>query len=129
MTFNHYPLDTVPPIQERYTEATVNTATTTTDTCTCICNTSMSLSEIIAWVLVSTLTVLLIGLLSFNVIVLWLYKKRHCQRRAVESGRRKYEMEGNPCYETTAEAKQTTEMHHYESIKEAREEKINSQDI
>ena len=124
MTPSHYPLDTVPPIQEKDIEATINTATTTTDTCT-----SVSLSEIIAWVLASTLTVLLTGILSFNVIVLWLYKKRHCQRRAAESGRRKYEMEGNPCYETTAAAKQTTEMHHYESIREAREEKINSQDI
>ena len=127
MTPNHYPLDTVPPIQERDIEATVNTATTTTDTCTCSCNPSVSLSEIIAWVLVSTLTVLLTGILSVNVIVLQLYKKR--QGRAVESGRRKYEMEGNPCYETTAAAKQNTEMHHYESIREAREEKINSQDI
>ena len=131
MTFNHYPLDTVPPIQERYTEATGNTATTTTDTCTCTCNRSTSLSEIVAWVLVSTLIVLLTGILSVNVIVLWLYKKRHCQRRAADSGSRKYEMERNPCYETTAAAKQTwsTEMHHYESIREAREEKINSQDI
>ena len=48
MTFNHYPLDTVSPIQGRYTEATVNTATTTTVTCTCTCNTSVSLSEIVA---------------------------------------------------------------------------------
>ena len=121
MTSNHYPLDTVPPIQESDTEATINTATTTTATCTCTRNSSVSLSEVVAWVLASTLTVLLTGLLSFNVIVLWLYKKR--QGRATDSGRRKYEMEGNPCYETTAAAKQTTEMHHYESIKEARAEK------
>ena len=125
MTPNHYPLDTVPPIQEKDIEAIINTATTTTDTCTC--NPSVSLSEIIAWVLTSTLTVLLTGLLSINVTVLWLHKKR--QRKAADSGRRKYEMEDNPCYKTTVAAKQTTEMHHYESIREARAEKINSQDI
>ena len=125
MTSNHYPLDTVPPIQESDTEATINTATATTATCTCTRNSSVSLSEVVAWVLASTLTLLLTGLLSFNVIVLWLYmyKKRQGRATCMESGQRKYEMEGNPCYETTAAAKQTTEMHHYESIKEARAEK------
>ena len=126
MTPNHYPLDTVPPIQEKDIEAIINTATTTTDTCTC--NPSVSLSKIIAWVLVSTLTVLLTGLLSINVTVLWLYYKKR-QRKAADSGRRKYEMEDNPYYETTVAAKQTTEMHRYESIREARAEKINSHDI
>jgi hypothetical protein len=39
----------------------------------------------------------------------------------MESGGRKYEMEGNPCYETTAD-KRATEMHLYESIREGRRE-------
>ena len=91
-------LDTVSPIQEWDSEATINTVITTN---ICTCSSSLSLSEVVAWVLASTLMVLLTGLLSFNVIVLYFYKKR--QGRATESGRRKYKMEGNPCYEATDE--------------------------
>ena len=77
---------------------------------TCVCTSSVSPSEVVAWVLVSTLTVLFTGLLSVNMIMLLLYKKR--QARDME----KYEMEGNPCYEATA-VKQTTDTHLYEAVR------------
>ncbi len=66
----------------------------------------MSPSEMVAWTLVSILTVLFTGLLSVNMIVLWLYKER--LEKATEGRESKYEMEGNPCYDTTA-VKQTTD--------------------
>lgn len=114
MYINHYPLDTVPSIQERDIEATIDI------TATCTCNSSVSTSEIVVWVLVSILTVLFTGLLSVNVTVLWLYQKR--QNRAVDGGEIKCEMEGNPCYEATT-VKQTTETHHYETVRMGRGEK------
>ncbi len=77
------------------------------------CNT-ISLSEVIAWVLVIILTVLFTGLLSANVLVLWLYKMR--QKRAMEGRESKCAMEGNPCYETIA-VKQTTDTHLYEAVR------------
>ena len=58
-----------------------------------------SSSEIVAWILVSILTVLFIGLVTVNIIVLWIYKKR-----SVTS----YEMEDNPCY-VAIKVKQTTD--------------------
>ena len=71
---------------------------------------SVSPSEVVAWVLVSILTVLFTGLLSVNMIMLWLYKKR--QDRDMEGRERKYDMEGNPCYEAmTTAVKQTTHLH------------------
>ena len=75
---------------------------------------SISPSEVVAWVLVSILTVLFTGLLSVNMIMLLLYKKR--QDRDTEGRERKYEMEGNPCYEATA-VKQTTDTHLYEPVR------------
>ena len=71
----------------------------------------------VAWVLVSILTVLFIGLLTVN--MLWLYKKK--QPRDIDGRATKYEMEGNPCYEATA-VKQTsdTETQLYEIIGEDR---------
>ena len=82
---------------------------------TCTCHRSVSVREVVAWVLVSILTVLFIGLLT--VIVLWLFKKR--QSRGIDERAPKFEMEGNPCYEATA-VKQTTdvaETHVYEAVR------------
>ena len=75
----------------------------------------MPISEVVAWVLVSILTVLSTGLLT--VLVLWLYKKR--QSRDIDDRAPKCEMEGNPCYEATA-VKQTTDVektHVYEAVR------------
>ena len=73
-------------------------------------------SEVVAWVLVSILTVLFIGLLTLNIIVVCIYKKR--QARDVDGQVTKYEMEDNPCYDAFA-AKQTTdaETHVYEAVR------------
>ena len=86
----------------------------TDETAICACDSSISPSEVVAWVLVSILTVLFTGLLSVNMIMLLLYKKR--QDRDMEGRERKYEMEGNPCYEATA-VKQTTDTHLYEAVR------------
>ncbi len=75
---------------------------------------AISLSEVVAWILMSIVTVLFIGLLSVNVFVLWLYKKR--QKRAIEGRESIYTMEGNPCYETTT-VKQTTDTHLFEAVR------------
>ena len=75
---------------------------------------SVSLREIIAWVLVIILTVLFTGLLS--VVLLWMFKKRQAKDTSTENSTPKYEMEGNPCYQTTA-VKQTTDTHHYEAVR------------
>ena len=79
-------------------------------------NSTLSSSEVLAWVLVSILTVLFTGLLTLNITLLWLYKKR--QARDVDGRDTKYKMEDNPFYEAT-EVKQTTdvETHVYEILR------------
>ncbi len=77
---------------------------------TCTCD-SLSLSEVVAWVLVSILTVLFTGLLS-----VWMFKKRRARDTSTDNSTPKYEMEGNPCYEATA-VKQTNDTHLYEAIR------------
>jgi hypothetical protein len=81
---------------------------------TCVCDPSMSLREILAWVLVVILAVLFIGLLS--VVLLWMFKKRQARDTSTDNSTPKYEMEGNPCYEATA-VKQTTDTHLYEAVR------------
>ena len=76
---------------------------------------SVSLSEVVAWVLVSILTVLFTGLLSV-VLLLWMFKKRQARDTSTDNSTPKYEMEGNPCYEATA-VKQTTDTHLYEAVR------------
>ena len=80
---------------------------------TCTCASSVSVSEVVAWVLVSILTVLFTGLLS--VVMLWIFKKRQARETSTDHSTPKYEMEGNPCYEATA-VKQTTDTHLYEAV-------------
>ena len=75
---------------------------------------SISLSEVVAWVLVSILLVLFTGLLS--VVLLWMFKKRQARNTSTDNSTPKYEMEGNPCYEATA-VKQTTDTHLYEAVR------------
>ncbi len=84
--------------------------TDSTAKCTC----DSSLTEIIAWVLVSILTVLFTGLLS--VVLLWMFKKRQARDTSTNNSAPKYETEGNPCYEATA-VKQTTDTHLYEAVR------------
>ncbi len=81
---------------------------------------SVSLSEVAAWVLMSTLTVLFTGLLS--VVLLWMFKKRQARDTSTDNSTPKYEMEGNPCYEATA-VKQTTDTctHLYEAVRGGRD--------
>ena len=78
------------------------------------CKYDSSISEIIAWVLVIILTVLFTGLLS--VVLLWMFKKRQTRDTCTDNSTSKYEMEGNPCYQTTA-VKQTTDTHLYEAVR------------
>ena len=75
---------------------------------------TLSISEIIAWVLVIILTVMFTGLLS--VVRLWMFKKRQAKDTSTDNSAPKYEMEGNLCYQTTA-VKQTTDTHHYEAVR------------
>ena len=78
------------------------------------CDSSVSLREIIAWVLVIILTVLFTGLLS--VVLLWMFKKRQARDTSTDNSTPKYEMEGNPCYQAIA-VKQTTDTHLYEAVR------------
>ena len=81
----------------------------------CTCDSSISPSEVVAWVLVSILTVLFTGLLS--VLLLWMVKKRQTRDTITDNSSPKYEMEGNLCYEATA-VKQTTDTHLYATVTE-----------
>ena len=80
----------------------------------------VALGEVVAWVLVSILTVLFTGLLS--VVLLWMFKKRQARDTSTDNSAPKHEMEGNPCYEATA-VKQTTDTHFYEAIKKKKKKK------
>ena len=75
---------------------------------------SVSLREILMWVLVVILGVLFTGLLS--VVLLWIFKKRQARDTSTDNTTPMYEMEGNPCYEATA-VKQTTDTHLYETVR------------
>ncbi len=83
--------------------------TDSTAKCTC----DSSLTEIIAWFLLSILTVLFTGLLS--VVLLWMFKKRQARDTSTDNSTPTYEMEGNLCYEATV-VKQTTDTHLYEAV-------------
>ncbi len=80
----------------------------------CDSSVSRSASEVVAWVLVSILTVLFTELLS--VVLLWMFKKRQARDTSTDNSTPQYEMEGNPCYESTA-VKQTTDTHLYEAVR------------
>ena len=109
---------TVASIQDRVTEATTSSMKErpiiTDSMATCICDSSVSLREIIAWVLVIILTVLFTGLLS--VVLLWTFKKRQARDTSTDNSTPKYKIEGNPCYQATA-VKQTTDTHLYEAVR------------
>ena len=107
--------------ENHYTATTsVEKESTTTDSvvmdygCSSTSLASVSISEVVAWVLVSILTVLFTGLLTVS--MLWFCKKKYT--RHIDGRTTKYEMEDNPCYEATT-AKQTTdtEKHLYETVK------------
>jgi hypothetical protein len=111
--------NTVPVTKDRVIEATTsvtNERPTTDSTAigTCTSDSSVSLREILAWVLVVILAVLFTGLLS--VVLLWMFKKRQARDTSTDNSTPKYEMEGNPCYEATA-VKQTTDTHLYKAVR------------
>ena len=77
----------------------------------------------IAWILFAMMSILFSGSLTINMIVLafLVYKKR--QVGGEKGQRSEFEIEGNPCYETT-EMKQScaveSEAHVYETVREKR---------
>ncbi len=104
-------------MEDRHTETTTQTSATRkmsriSEISTCA--SSVSTSEVVAWVLVSILTALFTGLLS--VVLLWMFKKRQARDTNTDNSTPKYEMEGNPCYEVTA-VKRTTDTHIYEAVR------------
>ena len=92
------------------------TATTRDENQSATRNLTISLSEVFAWALVSILTVVFTVLLI--VVLLWMLKKRQKVDRDTnaDNSTPKYEMEGNPCYETTG-VNQTTDTHLYETVR------------
>ena len=76
-------------------------------------------SEVVAWVLVSVLTVLCIAQL-LALLLMWLYKRRQVTNSGNVTTTRmsKYDMRGNPCYKTTI-IKNTAVVppHDYESMR------------
>ena len=80
-----------------------------------------SVGEAIAWTLATVSTVLFVGSLIINIIILWIYKKRQSKDNNVETAM--CEMEGNPCYETsnlkkTADTAGLQTAHVYERVKQ-----------
>ena len=75
-----------------------------------------------ASLLIATLAVLFIVSLTINMIVLavWFYKKRKTRDKNAKVS--EFEIEGNPCYETT-QMKQTddAQAHVYEMVREKRD--------
>ena len=79
-----------------------------------------SVREVIAWTLAVASTVLFVGSLTINLIMLWIYKKRQSKDNNFETAM--CEMEGNPCYEAsnlkkTADTAGLQETHVYERVK------------
>ena len=76
----------------------------------------VSISEVVAWVLVCVLSVALLTVLLTALVLHYLHKKR--ESRDSDNRDTKYEMEGNVCYEAT-QVKQTTDEgpHVYEAVK------------
>ena len=80
-----------------------------------------SVREVISWSLVAVSSFLFVGLLTINIITLWIYKKRRSKDNNVETAM--CEMEGNPCYEAsnlkkTADIAGLQEAHVYERVKQ-----------
>ena len=74
---------------------------------------AVTMRETAAWVLLSLVTLLFIGLLSVDIAVLCIYKYRQTQNNTAEAI--SYEMAGNPCYEST-KIGNTNETNIYEPI-------------
>ena len=80
-----------------------------------------SVTEVISWTLVAVLTVVCVGSLSINIIMVWIYKKSKGKDNNVETTM--CEMEGNPCYEAssltkTADTAGLQEAHVYKRVKQ-----------
>ena len=76
----------------------------------------MTLREAVAWALLSLMTMILlfIGILSL-VTILRIQKQRQRQDNTVTAKAPAYEMDGNPCYESS-KTDNTYGMHIYEPI-------------
>ena len=57
--------------------------------------------EAVAWALFSLMTLLFIGILSLNVTILCIQKYRQKQDNTARATVTAYEMDGNPCYESS----------------------------
>ena len=78
------------------------------------CSQAMTPREMVAWILLSLLTLILVT--EMIITVIYKYKRNRKARDNVGQAPA-YEMDGNPCYETT-EVKETNniEMNIYESV-------------
>ena len=62
---------------------------------------AVTLREAVAWALLSLMTLIFIGILSVNVTMLCIKKQRQRRDSTVTAEAPAYEMDGNPCYESS----------------------------
>ena len=74
------------------------------------------LREAVAWALFSLVTLLFIGILSLNIIILCIQKHRQKQENTARATVTAYEMDGNPCYESSKIDHSTNQTNLYEPI-------------
>ena len=72
--------------------------------------------EAVAWALFSLMTLLFIGLLSLNVTILCIQKHKQKQDNTARATVTAYEMDGNPCYESSKIDHNTNRTNLYEPI-------------
>ena len=72
--------------------------------------------EAVAWALFSLVTLLFIGILSLNIIILCIQKHRQKQENTARATVTAYEMDGNPCYESSKIDHSTNQTNLYEPI-------------
>ena len=78
------------------------------------------LREAVAWALFTLMTLLFIGLLSLNVTILCIQKHRQKQDNTARATVTAYEMDGNPCYESSKIDHNTNQTNLYEQIESDR---------
>ena len=82
--------------------------------------TVVMLREAVAWALFSLMTLLFIGILSLNVTILCIQKHRKKQDNTARATVTAYEMDGNPCYESSKIDHNTNQTNLYEPIENDR---------
>ena len=78
------------------------------------------LREAVAWALFSLMTLLFIGILSLNVTILCIQKHKQKQDNTARATVTAYEMDGNPCYESSKIDHNTNQTNLYEPIESDR---------